>query len=45
MSKLIAIIYDELGVFMLMFSLMMVPFLVIGGAGTLAHAALHWWPW
>ena len=45
MSKLITIIYDELGVFMLMFSLMMVPFLVIVGACTLAHAALHWWPW
>ena len=45
MSKLIAIIYDELGVVMLLFSLMMVPFLVIVGACLAAHAMLHWWPW
>jgi hypothetical protein len=42
MNKIINIIYEELGVFMLMFSLLMVPFLVITGACILAHLLLQW---
>jgi hypothetical protein len=45
MKNLLTIIYDELGLFMLLFSIMMVPFLTITGACILAYAALHWWPW
>jgi len=45
MKNLLTIIYDELGLFMLLFSIMMVPFLVIMGSCILAHLALHWWPW
>ena len=45
MKNLLTIIYEELGLFMLLFSIIMVPFLVITGACTLAYAALHWWPW
>ena len=42
MSKIINIIYEELGVFMLLFSIVMVPFLVISGACILAHLLLQW---
>ena len=45
MQNLLKIIYDELGVFMLFFSIMMVPFLAVTGACTLAHMLLHYWPW
>lgn len=42
MSKIITIIYEELGLFMLLFSIMMVPFLTVVGACTLAHLLLKW---
>jgi hypothetical protein len=42
MNKIINIIYEELGLFMLLFSIMMVPFLVVTGACTLAHLLLQW---
>ena len=45
MKNLLTIIYDELGLFMLLFSIMMVPFLAITGACTLSYLASHWWPW
>ena len=45
MSKLLTIIYEELGVVMLLLSITLFPFTIITGACTLAYAALHWWPW
>ena len=42
MNKLLTIIYEELGLFMLVFSIIMVPFLVITGSCTLAYILLHW---